>query len=318
MWNTVAGMSLTSPRIEGTVPVRNGRVLSFAEFGHDGGRTVVWLHGTPGGRRQIPEAARTLALKLGVRIIGVDRPGIGASTPFLYDSVLDFATDLACVLDHCEVDRVAMVGLSGGGPYALATGHAFPDRVAAIGILGGVGPTRGRDRVEGGPISLAVRAEALLSLFRDPCAMFLHSLARMLVPVASQGFNLYARLSPEGDRKVFEQPEIKEMFLDDLINASRKAMKAPIYDLILFTRHWGFSLESVEPVVNWWHGDADHFVPLEHARHMASILPRCTLSVRPGESHLGGMGAAEEVLTTVLSTWDSVDGIDAVAARTAR
>ena len=105
--------------------VRRDRKLGFAEFGPLRGRPVIWLHGTPGARRQIPEAARVAAFELDVRLIGIDRPGVGLSTPHLYDSILDFTTDLEIVLDQLGLERVAMVGLSGGGPYALAAARAL-------------------------------------------------------------------------------------------------------------------------------------------------------------------------------------------------
>jgi pimeloyl-ACP methyl ester carboxylesterase len=66
---------LTTPRLEGTVTLDDGRRLGFAEFGSARGRAVFWLHGTPGARRQIPEPARIAAVEHGVRLIGVDRPG---------------------------------------------------------------------------------------------------------------------------------------------------------------------------------------------------------------------------------------------------
>jgi len=60
----------------------------------------------------------------------------------------------------------------------------------------------------------------------------------------------------------------------------------------------------VKMPVKWWHGDADHIVPLAHGEHCVRLLPDAELFVRPGESHLGGFGAAEEVLETVLAAWD--------------
>src|SRR5438445_11601091 len=106
---------ITPPRVEGTVALAPGRRLGFAEFGPADGRPVVWLHGTPGARRQIPQPARVAAEELGVRIIGIDRPGVGASAPFRYGSVLDFAGDMAVIADQLGFDRFAMIGLSGGG-----------------------------------------------------------------------------------------------------------------------------------------------------------------------------------------------------------
>src|SRR5690606_6473600 len=135
--------AVTRPRLEGSVAVRGGRRLGFAEYGVARGPAVLWMHGTPGARRQVPMEARAIAEAEGLRIIGVDRPGIGSSTPHLYDDILDWTPDLAEFADTLGIERFAIVGLSGGGPYALAAAAAFPDRVGAVGVLGGVAPTVG-------------------------------------------------------------------------------------------------------------------------------------------------------------------------------
>ena len=121
------------------------RRLSFAEYGSHTGPAIVWMHGTPGARRQIPLDARAYAEEHGLRIIGIDRPGIGSSSPYLYPNVLDWTEDLALLLDALgHRRRVRVIGLSGGGPYALAAGAGLPERVSGVGVLGGVAPTRGR------------------------------------------------------------------------------------------------------------------------------------------------------------------------------
>src|SRR3954464_8235846 len=104
-------VSLTSPRIEGKVEGPDGRRLAFSEFGQPRGRAVVWLHGTPGGRRQIPNVARIAAMELDLRIIGVDRPGVGGSTAHLYDEIGDFAADLEALMDCLGIDKFALLGL---------------------------------------------------------------------------------------------------------------------------------------------------------------------------------------------------------------
>lgn len=141
---------LERPRLEGSVAVRDGRRLSFAEFGTPHGDAVVWMHGTPGARRQVPIEARMYAERNNVRIIGIDRPGIGTSTPHLYDNVLDWTGDLELLADNLGIDKLRVIGLSGGGPYALAAGAALPDRVLGVGVLGGVAPTKGPDAISGG------------------------------------------------------------------------------------------------------------------------------------------------------------------------
>ncbi|HXH55925.1 alpha/beta hydrolase [Iamia sp.] len=293
------------PRLEGTVAVARRRRLGFAEFGPPDGRAVVWLHGTPGARRQIPSEARTMAHELGLRIVGIDRPGIGSSTPHIYDSVLDFTDDLVTMADSLGLGELAVIGLSGGGPYALAAGRALPDRVVGVAVLGGVAPTKGPDAIGGGLIALGARLAPLVALTRVPVGIGLTGAVRLVRPLASPSLDLYARLSPAGDRALLRRPEFKAMFLDDLLNGSRKQLSAPLADVLLFSRDWGFRLADVAAPVRWWHGDEDHIVPFAHGEHVVGRLPDAELHVLAGESHLGGLGAGEHILTTLVALWDA-------------
>lgn len=296
---------LVSPRLEGSVGLPDGRRMSFAEFGDPRGRTVVWLHGTPGARRQIPHEARAAALAHRVRLVGIDRPGIGSSTPHLYSQVRCFATDLGSVAGALGIEDMAIIGLSGGGPYALAAGAELGDRVRAIGVLGGVAPTTGPDAIDGGLVALGVRLSWLLRWGRVPLGVGLGALLRIVRPLGSPALGVYARVSPEADRRLLGRPELKAMFLDDLFNGSRRQFQGPIADVIAFTKDWGFRAADVGVPVVWWHGDADHIIPFAHGAHMAARLPHATLRVMSGESHLGGLGIAEEILKTLLGVWES-------------
>jgi pimeloyl-ACP methyl ester carboxylesterase len=207
--------------------------------------------------------------------------------------------DIGMVLDHLEVKQFAVVGLSGGGPYALATAFALPDRVTVAGILGGVAPYVGDDAIAGGLVGFLARSRPVLPWIRFPLSQALRGLVACAAPIGPQGLKLYSKISPEGDRVVLARAEIEAMFLDDLLKNSRRRLGAPLDDLILFLRPWGFSVRDITVPVHWWHGDADHIVPFEHGRHVASLIPNAQLHVRPGESHLGGLGAADEVLHTL-------------------
>jgi pimeloyl-ACP methyl ester carboxylesterase len=289
------------PTLEGNVAVRDGRRLSFAEYGSHTGPAIVWMHGTPGARRQIPLEAREYAEAHGLRIVGIDRPGIGSSTPYLYPNVLDWTKDLALLLETLGIGDVRMIGLSGGGPYALAAGAGLPERVRGVGVLGGVAPTRGADAVDGGAIQLAVRLAPLLSVGRVPLGVALTTAIRTVKPLAGAGLDLYAMVQPAGDKNLLSRPEFKAMFLDDLLNGSRFQTSAPLADLVLFTREWGFDLADVQVPVRWWHGDADHIVPFRHGQHVVDRLPDATMSVIDGESHLGGLGITAAVLSELMA-----------------
>jgi pimeloyl-ACP methyl ester carboxylesterase len=275
----------------------DGRSMGVAEFGPPDGRVILWFHGTPGARRQVPPAARALADTEGLRIIGLERPGVGASTPHVHRDLRGWAEDVEQVLDALGVDRVGLIGLSGGGPYVLACSHELTDRVAAAVVLGGVAPTVGSDAVPGGLIDMAHRFRAPLGWMRAPVGNGLTVLARLLRPIEGPALDLYARFSPEGDQRAFAAPGMKEMFLDDLARGARG-------EGLLFTRHWGFSVRDITIPVRFWHGDADHIVPLDHARHMVDLMPDAELTVRPEESHLGTLVVGDEAVRTILELWD--------------
>jgi pimeloyl-ACP methyl ester carboxylesterase len=292
-------MALERPALEGSIAVRDGRRLGFAEYGRPHGRAVVWMHGTPGARRQIPLEARVYAEDADLRLIGIDRPGIGSSTPHLYENIADWVEDLRLLLDILGISDTSVVGLSGGGPYALAAGALAADRVNSVGVLGGVPPTVGPDAIRGGVLDLAVRFAPVLRRTRIPLSMALTLLIRGVRPLAGPGLDLYAFMQPRGDKQLLARPEFRAMFLDDLLHGARFQTLAPLNDLLLFAQDWGFTLADVSVPVHWWHGDADHIIPFAHGRHCADRLPAVTFTPIDGESHLGGLAIAREVLGKV-------------------
>jgi pimeloyl-ACP methyl ester carboxylesterase len=296
-------METLDPRIEGAIELRDGRSIGFAEYGAPGGAPIFWFPGTPGGRRQIPPRIRTATVECDVRMIALERPGLGASTPHLYESVLGWAADVEEIADGLGLNRFGLVGLSGGGAYVLACAYALAERVVAGAVLGGVAPALGDDAPPGGAMGFAARTRFLLHPLREPLGHAIWATVYALRPLASQVFDLFVSMMPEGDQQVMQRPEMKEMFLDDMLRASRPQLHALLYDSVLFTRHWGFSPREIRVPIRFWHGDADNMVPLEHAEHLAAIVPDAELRVRPREGHMGNLDAAEEVLDTLLALW---------------
>lgn len=261
------------PRLEGTVPLPDGRRLGYAEFGDPNGRLVLWFHGTPGARRQVPPLGRRGASQLGLRLVCVERPGAGDSTDHAYRTVRDAAADFAVVADHLGHERFMILALSGGGPYALACAHEMPDRVVAVGILGGLVPTTGDEAAAGGIVALSRPFNVLLTAFRRGLGRGLWLFVHGAKPAGHLLYRAYMHLLPHGDDKVLADPEIEAMFLDDIISAARRNFHAFVNDLVLVGRPWGFSVADVRVPVRWWHGDADPFVALDQARRTRAHGP---------------------------------------------
>jgi pimeloyl-ACP methyl ester carboxylesterase len=294
---------LTPPRFEGTFRLHDGRKLGYAEYGSANGKTILWFHGTPGGRRQVAQEARDLACNRKVRLIAIERPGIGDSTSHSYPSIADWAEDIEAFCDAKEIQRFAVCGLSGGGPYALACAYYLQDRVVAASVLGGLAPSTGQDAVEGGMSILVRSLSPVLKHLRIPINRLMLGLIKRLEPHAERAIDVFAHFMPPGDQEVFADPAIRAMFQDDLLLGSREQMQAIIHDAVLFGRDWGFPLSEVETPVYLMYGDADNIVPVAHGEHLSQHLPNAVFRVREGEGHLGGLGASREIFDDLLSHW---------------
>jgi pimeloyl-ACP methyl ester carboxylesterase len=291
------------PRFEGSIRIERDRQLGYAEFGPVTGRPLIWFHGTPGARRQISPEARVAADQRNVRIISVERPGVGDSTPHVYDSVSELAHDIRSLAEALGLDHFGLAALSGGGPYALACAHEMPERVVAVAVLGGVAPSVGADAAKGGGSSLAPLFSPFLRHARTPLDLMLRSTIRVLEPLADHFTDLFSSIMPPGDQRVFEDDGIRQMFQEDLLLGSRTHMQAIFLDAALFGREWGFALGDIRVPVHLFYGDSDSIVPVEHGEHLAKRMPHSVLRIRAEEGHLGGLGASEEIFDAILGHW---------------
>ncbi|MEM9491578.1 MAG: alpha/beta hydrolase [Myxococcota bacterium] len=299
-----------------SIPLRDGRQIAVAEFGDPAGRTVFWFHGTPGGRWQLPPEAPGLARQLGLRLIGVDRPGTGGSSHDSRRTLLSWADDIAQCADAIGAPRFAAVGLSGGGPYVLACAHQLAQRMVVGVSLGGLGPTAGTDRAPGLP-ALVTGLGRAVGTARRPLGSALSALSRPLSPLLPSFYDLYARLSWRVDRGVLRRPDMRSIFTADLAVATGNGLRGMVHDLSLFTRPWPFSPREVQVPIRLWHGGADPIVPVAHAHYLAEILPNSELFILAGQGHYAGFVQTSDVLSDLAEVWSRREGSVASAHETA-
>ncbi len=106
--------------------------IEFGELGE--GSPVLVLHGTPGGYDQGLAAAK---LMLGdcFRLIAPSRPGYLRTPLSTGRSPAEQADAVAALLDELDLDRVAIIGISGGGPSAVQLAVRHPERVSRLALL---------------------------------------------------------------------------------------------------------------------------------------------------------------------------------------
>src|SRR5580693_1023641 len=133
-----------------TVSTPDGRTLAIEEAGDPAGRPVLVHNGTPNSRHLYAPAAADAAAR-GLRLIGYDRPGYGGSTPQPGRTVADCVADVRTICTGLGIGRLAMWGVSGGGPHVLACAALLPDLVTAVASLASPAPVdaEGLDWFEG-------------------------------------------------------------------------------------------------------------------------------------------------------------------------
>jgi pimeloyl-ACP methyl ester carboxylesterase len=121
------------------VRLRDGRSMGYSEYGAADGYPIVNAHVGRACRLDVA-AADAVAAETGIRLISPDRPGVGRSDPQPGRTILDWAGDVADLLDQIHVDGFAAMGWSMGGQYAATLGYALPHRVTRVAIIAGALP----------------------------------------------------------------------------------------------------------------------------------------------------------------------------------
>ncbi len=275
---------------DNTLQLHDGRTLGYAEYGIAEGKALFYFHGHPGARLEARFLAEQ-AVQAGIRLIGIDRPGMGLSRFKAGRRLLDWPDDVVELADSLHIDRFAVIGFSGGGPYALACAYKIPHRLTACGIIAGVGHTG--------------RFLSFLSMW----------LPWLLIAVARRFFRdeeharkslmLAARRRVEPDRKSLLLPEISELMAASLVEALRQGTRGSAYDGTLLGGGcpWGFKLEDIAfPTLYLWHGELDKDVPIAIGRAVAERLAQCKATYYPGEGHISLIvNHRAEIVTAMIS-----------------
>lgn len=268
---------------DGSVRLGDGRRIGYRTYGARNGAPLIALHGTPGSRLKFT-VTDGVARELGLTVIAPDRWGYGLTDIHPAPSLAAFAADMEMFTDRLGLDRFAVLGVSGGGPFAAATAATLSKRVSALALVAPVGPIAGEEdseitwfhRVCFGPFA------------RNPWASrLLFAGFRRLLGV-SRDFGMrvaMARVCP-ADRRTLRRPGIAARLGDCFIEGLRPGVAGPTTDLSLFAHPWDVKLPAAEVPACLWIGSADRNVPISAARRLATRLPDCRLIVLPEQGHL--------------------------------
>jgi len=290
---------MVADKINQQMKLRDGRMLGYAEYGSPQGEPVFFFHGWPSSRlmgQLIDEAAR----KQEVRLIAVDRPGIGLSDFKPGRQILDWPDDIIQLADFLKSDRFSVLGYSSGTAYAMACALRLSWCLKAAGIVSGLRPLGVRGATSGMP-----RDVRLFFLMARWAPWALRLFARQMM---TRGVPDNPDHSPAGspgseeDKALSIKPDVGRVCGEALLEAFQSGNRGPAMDAILGSRSWGFDLREILVRVHLWHGEKDITVPPSSGSYLANTLLDCRARFVPGKGHISLItDHANEILADLIA-----------------
>jgi len=280
-----------------TVRAADGSRTGYYEFGDPQGRPVIAMHGTPNSGAGFAWADAP-ARERGLRVLAPDRPGVGDSDPWRVDhavTVADYSEPFEAFATALHLDSFAVLGYSGGAPYALAVAHALRDRVTAAAVVSGAGEVGGWASIG----DFDATDEWLTRL-----ALHAPSLARATLAVSAR----FARIAPklsmrfaklgmaETDREVMDEFADAPTAVTVFTASCRRTARGVVDDYAALGRPWGFDVGDITVPVSCWHAPTDPLVPIAHSEELVRRMPGTQLERWPDEGHLAIVRHVGEVL----------------------
>lgn len=268
-----------------TVHTLDGRMLAVEDCADPAGRPVLVHMGTPNSRHLYGPNVRDAAER-GLRLICYDRPGYGGSSPQPGRTVADCAGDVRAICAELGIDRLAMWGISGGGPHVLACAALLPDLVTAAASLASLAPYgaegldyfagMGQDNVDETRLFLTDEAASRAKMDKDREELLATSPAD-----AAKGIE--SLLTPT-DAAVLHG-ELAEYLVSSAQDGLAPGSQGWWEDNCMI-KPWGFDLADIAVPVLLLHGRQDMFVPFGHGEWLAAHIPNVEARLLDDDGHL--------------------------------
>ena len=283
-----------------TVVLRGGRTISYLEVGNVDGFPIFHFHGLGSSRLEVRLVGQEAA-DFGIRLIGLDRPGVGRSDPKPGAKLLDWPDDVAAVADVLGLERFAIEGISAGGPYALACAYKIPQRLTACGLVSTVVPS---DLFQKGAPTWMSTVWSTAEHFPKALRFHLRLALPDSVPNVQAVERRLLRISSwlaEPDRRLLRISEFRTALARAIVEGRRQGSRTQREEAVTELLPWGFPIEETTfENIFLWHGGQDRVIPGGPARLLAQALPHCRATYYPDEGHFSVLVNHAEEITTVL------------------
>jgi len=273
----------TSPNRSHTMKLPDGRQLGYLELGNPQGKPMMIIHGLPGSRLDGYYIPETMYSDLNLHAVIPDRPGIGLSDFRPGRSILDWSDDVAALADIFGWENFDVLGISAGGPSALACAYKMPQRVRSLTLAASVAPldVPGITKNMGPGRYFFILARRFPWLVHLQFGLLKDGLKKTPDKVMQQ---VAPTLSPP-DQAILKQDTARRAFQASLLEMMRRGTRGMVWDASLVARHWGFSLSSITIPVHIWYGGRDTNAPPQMGAYLSEHIPHSTVHYMPDEGH---------------------------------
>jgi pimeloyl-ACP methyl ester carboxylesterase len=279
------------------ITLDDGRRLSCLEVGNPDGPLVLHNHGGPSSRLEARLLAGAAAVNR-LRLLCVDRPGMGQSSPQQQRSYAGWAEDLVAVADRLGYHEFGVTGWSEGGPWALAAAayidpvrlrHVSSIAPGSYGAFGDNSAAQYLSKIDALGGTLALR---FTPGFRLMYAMLGVSAKRFPTSFVKQ---IRANVN-DYDRKLLLRPDVATAFADACAECFAHGSDGLIRDAELLYRRWSFDVTAIDRLVHMWQGLDDRMVPDPINKAVADAMPGAVWHPVDGAGHFVAVGAGEQIL----------------------
>jgi pimeloyl-ACP methyl ester carboxylesterase len=267
----------------------DGRLLGWAEWGPPDGVPVLLCPGAATSRwlgfgTDVVDA-------LGVRLVSVDRPGLGSSTPAPGRTYADFAADVRDLVGLRGLACPAVVGNSQGAPFALAC--------AAAGVATALAIVAGADEVAAPEFAGVLPAE--LRRLVDTTAADPAGAEQIFAGFdADAMWDMVTSGSREADLAVYREPGFEAAYRRALHEGFTQGPAGYARDTVLAMGRWPFDLAEITVPVDVWYGEQDTSHSPDNGATLAARIPGAVRHLVPGIGGAVLWTRAESILRCLL------------------
>jgi pimeloyl-ACP methyl ester carboxylesterase len=267
----------------------DGRDLAWTEWGLPDGRPVLFAPGA--GMSGVVGFGTDVLDELGLRLLALDRPGLGRSSPDPGKTYASWVGDVRCLVDRLGLRSVLGVGFSQGAPFAVA--------LAAAGLLDAVALVAGQDDLRAQRHLLVPEVAGMLDAVEADPAGFEREITR--VADADWLWGVILATAAPVDRERYEGTGLGAAVRAALTDGFAQGAAGYARDLVTALGPWPVPAEEIAVPVHLWYGAGDtstvHSPDLGAA--LATRIPNVRRTVVDGEAGALLWTRARDVLTAL-------------------